>query len=126
MVRFHMVRIRKRCIHFNHQPSFFIGPCQFPTLGFVVSRYNQVKAFVPESCWFIHLSHERPKPGGGREETVFNWKRNHLFEEPIVAAIYEGVMEQPRARVTKVTQKTTKKWYALADTAICTLSLYTF
>ncbi|KAG2134124.1 DNA topoisomerase [Suillus clintonianus] len=25
----------------------FTCPCQFPTLGFVVQRYNQVKSFVP-------------------------------------------------------------------------------
>ena len=27
------------------------GSCQFPTLGFVVERYKQVQAFVPEPFW---------------------------------------------------------------------------
>jgi len=29
------------------------GSCQFPTLGFVVERYKQVQAFVPEPFWKI-------------------------------------------------------------------------
>lgn len=27
------------------------GSCQFPTLGFVVERYKQVQAFIPEAFW---------------------------------------------------------------------------
>ena len=27
------------------------GSCQFPTLGFVVERYKQVQAFIPEPFW---------------------------------------------------------------------------
>lgn len=29
------------------------GSCQFPTLGFVVERYKQVQAFIPEPFWKI-------------------------------------------------------------------------
>lgn len=86
------------------------GPCQFPTLGFVVQRYNQVKNFVPEPFWYIFLSQTRNAPDGPKE-TTFNWRRGHLFDEDVAVALYAYVLESPLARVTKVTKKDTKKWY---------------
>ena len=87
------------------------GPCQFPTLGFVVSRYNQVKAFVPETFWFIHLALSREDPGTNEpSETPFTWRRGHLFDFPVSVAIFEHVLADPTARVNKVTNKNTKKW----------------
>jgi len=92
------------------------GPCQFPTLGFVVSRYEQVKAFVPEIFWYIYLALIRPAGGDDQNQrenerqTVFTWKRGHLFDFDIAAMLYETVLERPTARVTKVTKKNTKKW----------------
>ena len=38
------------------------GPCQFPTLGFVVKRYVAIDKFVPEKFWTITLAY--PTPGG--------------------------------------------------------------
>jgi len=29
------------------------GSCQFPTLGFVVERYKDIKNFIPENFWKI-------------------------------------------------------------------------
>ena len=34
------------------------GPCQIPTLGFVVERYKKVQSFVPETFWFISCKYE--------------------------------------------------------------------
>lgn len=82
-----------------------LGPCQFPTLGFVVSRYSQVNAFVPEPFWYIFLSLTRKS-----DETVFIWRRGHLFEYQVAAVIYEHVLEDATTRVTKVVNKSTKKW----------------
>lgn len=86
------------------------GPCQFPTLGFVVQRYSHVKNFAPETFWYIYLSLTRRSASQGDEETKFNWRRNHLFDELAVACIYEA-MGNSLAVVTKVDSKTTKKWY---------------
>jgi DNA topoisomerase-3 len=88
----------------NHS---IVGPCQFPTLGFVVARYSQVNSFVPEPFWYIYLSLTRRN-----DETVFTWRRGHLFEYSVAAVIYEHVLEEPTTRVTKVVNKTTKKWSA--------------
>ncbi|KAF9809736.1 hypothetical protein IEO21_07278 [Rhodonia placenta] len=87
------------------------GPCQFPTLGFVVSRYNQVKSFVPETFWYIYLSLSRPSSTDRDEdETIFTWRRGHLFDLHFAMVLYESVLAVPRAQIVKVTSKDTKKW----------------
>ncbi|CUA68183.1 DNA topoisomerase III [Rhizoctonia solani] len=93
------------------------GPCQFPTLGFVVSRYEQVQAFVPEPFWYIYLSIVSPD-AEDEEDTVFLWRRHHIFEFDVALALYEGTVENPMARVTKVTKKPTKKWKPLPLTTV--------
>jgi len=40
------------------------GPCQFPTLGFVVERYLAITAFVPRRFWVINMSVLVPPEGG--------------------------------------------------------------
>jgi DNA topoisomerase III len=98
----------------------FPGPCQFPTLGFVVSRYNQVKSFVPETFWYMFLSVMRQQTSKDRTEVVFTSRRGHIFDFETAAHIYEGVVSNPLARVTKVTNKDTKKWYRTTSlTLLC-------
>ncbi|EJU05529.1 prokaryotic type I DNA topoisomerase [Dacryopinax primogenitus] len=89
------------------------GPCQFPTLGFVVSRYQQVQAFVPETFWYIYLS---IMVDG--EETDFTWRRGHLFDFPATLALYELCVESPEATIAQVTKKPTKKWRPLPLTTV--------
>lgn len=36
------------------------GPCQFPTLGFVVDQYKKVEAFIPEDFWKIDMEYKDP------------------------------------------------------------------
>lgn len=40
------------------------GPCQFPTLGFIVDRYKQIKDFVAEKFWTITLKYQPPTKKG--------------------------------------------------------------
>ena len=82
------------------------GPCQFPTLGFVVSRYNNVKSFRPETFWCIYLAlaHQNER------ETPFAWRRVRSFDFPVAVALYQHVLDNPLARVSKVIHKDTKKW----------------
>lgn len=88
------------------------GPCQFPTLGFVVSRYTQVKSFTPETFWYIFLSLSRPtSSSSAAEETQFNWRRGHIFDWEVAVALYQHVLGDSMARVMSVVQKPTKKWY---------------
>jgi DNA topoisomerase-3 len=86
------------------------GPCQFPTLGFVVARYQQVQDFVSEPFWKIDLSLTRHTSSKTQTTTDFTWRRGHIFNFRIAAVLYQEVMSNPKARVTKVTSKGAKKW----------------
>ena len=82
------------------------GPCQFPTLGFVVEQYEKIQRFVPESFWYIYLELE----DGDERKTVFKWKRNRLFDWQAAFVLFEMCVEDPEARVTSVQTKPAKKW----------------
>ncbi|KAG5723220.1 DNA topoisomerase 3 [Termitomyces sp. T112] len=92
------------------------GPCQFPTLGFVVQKYNLVKSFVSEPFWYIYLSLTRHE-----EQTVFTWKRGHIFDQHVAISLYDFVLStlpHTPGRITKVTKKETKKWKPLPLTTV--------
>ncbi|KAK5055103.1 hypothetical protein LTR84_012851 [Exophiala bonariae] len=89
------------------------GSCQFPTLGFVVDRYNRVRNFKPETFWLLKLMHTRD-----RIKVNFNWKRGHLFDRAIVTIIFEQCLDAKYAQVTKVQKKPTKNWRPLPLTTV--------
>ncbi|KAN0061763.1 DNA topoisomerase [Thecaphora frezii] len=95
------------------------GPCQFPTLGFVVDRYEKVINFVPEPFWYISVTKDRilggadPTPDDDPADVKrvqFSWDRGHLFDQTTAAVLLEGCVSEPLATVTKVLSKQTKKW----------------
>lgn len=81
------------------------GPCQFPTLGFVVERYWQIQAHVAEDFWAIKCFH---KAEDGSAE--FSWARGRLFDELAAFIIYEMCMERPTATVCQVTGQEKRKF----------------
>ena len=91
-------------------PSLTIGPCQFPTLGFVVEQYLKVSRFRPESFWYLDLQIAK-----GDETNKFTWKRNHLFDRLITLILYEKSIEMSggQARIVKVEEKQTSKYRPL-------------
>ena len=59
-------------------PMISYGPCQFPTLGFIVQRHWEAQAHMTEAMWHVQLSHTAPD--GRRAD--FNWKarlQGHCF-----------------------------------------------
>lgn len=92
------------------------GPCQFPTLGFVVDQYERVQAFEPEPFWYISVGLD-PDPDSddaGEGSADFTWKRGRLFDQELAIAIYEPCTEDPEATVVRAETKPTSKWYVLA------------
>ena len=81
------------------------GPCQFPTMGFVVDRWRRVQNFVPEPFWSIKLTVIRDDI-----EVKFNWKRGHLFDRLCCLCLYEMCLEKGMARVASVVTKPKSKW----------------
>ncbi|KAJ7594504.1 DNA topoisomerase [Mycena floridula] len=102
--RLQTLGLQDRHADLSGQPISY-GPCQFPTLGFVVAKWKEAKSFRPEQFWYIYLSYTR-----GGQETRFNWKRGHLFDSDVALVLYEQVLANPTATVAKVTNKEAKKW----------------
>lgn len=81
------------------------GPCQFPTMGFVINRYLEVVNFRPQPFWYIAVNDKREDI-----PVSFNWKRHRLFNEHACLAFYSKIMEVPKARVISVNGKPKSNW----------------
>lgn len=97
------------------------GPCQFPTLGFVVDRFERIRHFQKEEFWSIQL---KIKNGGsGRDAdnmTTFQWERGHLFDRLAVLTFYEICLELAgdKAKVVNVKSKPATKYRPLPLTTV--------
>ncbi|CDI86707.1 DNA topoisomerase III alpha, putative [Eimeria praecox] len=80
------------------------GPCQFPTLGFVVERYLEVEKFVAENFWTLRVTVEREdeERPGHRLLVDFQWERQRLFDRAVVIACLELCTENPEAVITGI------------------------
>ena len=81
------------------------GPCQFPTLGFVVERYKQIKTFVPSTFWFIDVKHEK-----SNLSVNFKWDRVRVFDDEVCLSLFHRVLEDPIAKVISLTNKQKCHW----------------
>lgn len=68
------------------------GPCQFPTLGFVVDRFERIRNFVPEEFWYIQLQVDS-EDGLQKLSTTFQWERGNIFDRHSVLTLYEMCLE---------------------------------
>jgi DNA topoisomerase-3 len=90
-----------------------LGPCQFPTLGFVVDRYFKVKNFIPERFWGIKVNYTRDNIN-----VNFLWDRNRLFDRASVIILFERCLKARKAKVTKLLKKPTSRWKPLPLTTV--------
>lgn len=86
------------------------GPCQFPTLGFVVEQYLKLLRFRSEAFWYLDLQIAK-----GDECNKFTWKRGHLFDRLITLILYEKSIDLSggQAKIIKVEEKATSKYRPL-------------
>ncbi|KAJ1811892.1 DNA topoisomerase 3-alpha, partial [Coemansia sp. RSA 2598] len=89
------------------------GPCQFPTLGFVVDQFLRVESFVPESFWFIYLQHDQD--GGS---ATFTWKRGRVFDQEAGLALYAQCVRMRSVRIDSVRARQKEKWRPLPLTTV--------
>ena len=115
------------------------GPCQFPTLGFVVERWARIETFVPEEFWYLDMSirldangaiegagigdgtgdaereglQVQPQHGRGRSHQgrpiYFKWKRERLYDQLVTMALYESCLNAEEATVISLTGPDTKR-----------------
>lgn len=103
--RFQTLRLKAKFGDISGKQPISYGPCQFPTLGFVVDRYWQHKYFKKEDFWTIDVRVKR-----GNSVANFNWKRIRLFDKYCCVVLYEKMLEEESARVVKVETKPTRKF----------------
>ncbi|KAI8319334.1 prokaryotic type I DNA topoisomerase [Martensiomyces pterosporus] len=112
LTRFQTLRLQSRFAAVQDKVISY-GPCQFPTLGFVVDQFLRVDNFVPESFWYIFLEHV--KDDG---KAVFTWKRQKLFDQEACFALYAKCMAQPAVSVVSVRSRPKEKWRPLPLTTV--------
>lgn len=99
-------------------PVISYGTCQFPTLGFVVDRFERIRHFIPEEFWYIQLNIKGEE--GESKPIQFQWDRGRLFDRFSVLSIYEMCLEQDgdSARVSDIKSKPTSKYKPLPLTTV--------
>eukprot|EP00397_Hematodinium_sp_SG-2012_P007781 GEMP01007831.1.p1 GENE.GEMP01007831.1~~GEMP01007831.1.p1 ORF type:complete len:880 (+),score=215.84 GEMP01007831.1:91-2730(+) len=102
--RFMTLRYRSRFRDLSEKLLSY-GPCQFPTLGFVVERWQEIQRFVPETFWTIKLVVQVDK-----EKVDFNWRRKRLFDHLSALVLCELCVERPLCTVTFLQSLDTSKW----------------
>lgn len=125
--RFQTLRLQKRFQDVSDSVISY-GPCQFPTLGFVVERWARIETFIPEDFWFLELTLRIPTPNNDTNNNtqqqsarpdnanhnarpiVFTWKRNRLYDQVLTLALYESCLEMEQAIVTQLSGRPKNKW----------------
>lgn len=77
------------------------GPCQFPTLGFIVERYKQIRDFKPEKFWYIQLKLSK-LVNGKNEEVKFDWQRLRVYDKLTCLVLYERCLDSVKAKVVDI------------------------
>ncbi|XP_058807359.1 DNA topoisomerase 3-alpha [Phymastichus coffea] len=106
--RFQTLRLRKKFPQNLADMLISYGPCQFPTLGFVVERFLAIERFQPEPYWKLKVIHEQNDLA-----VEFRWARNRLFEKLPCEVFLDICQENPQATVEKVSNKPKSKWRPL-------------
>lgn len=111
------------------------GPCQFPTLGFVVERWARIETFVPHEFWYMEMKLHLPEDVGDenvppttghnnnnndnasrtnnaqRSRAVdFAWKRGRLYDRLLTLVLYESCLDAGEAIVTNLTGRPKSRW----------------
>ena len=99
-------RFQTRHFHERHRrldgSTISCGPCQTPTLGFVVQRHVEILSFVSDPFWKIELA---LLAGGGAhagEQFDVAWARERLFDQKAAAVLCKLVAAAKRAVVAEV------------------------
>jgi DNA topoisomerase-3 len=94
------------------------GPCQFPTLGFVVYRFREIATFVSEPFWEVQMGcaaagliaaadeedEDHPRPGWQSAANLlqFVWDRGRVYDEFAAVILYELALQAGTATVEAI------------------------
>ena len=83
------------------------GPCQFPTLGFVVDAFKRRMAFVRERYWSVGMEWGSAAVEGG--VCAFKWARGRVFDHIACIVLYEMICESDAVRVERIDSSERKR-----------------
>ena len=89
--------VARRKFHLPHLRLLSYGPCQTPTLWFVVSRRREIEAFVPAHYWEL-TAHAAASAGGA--SAPFAWSRNPCFDEALAKRTSTALRASATLRIT--------------------------
>ncbi|KAE9327511.1 DNA topoisomerase 3-alpha [Phytophthora fragariae] len=116
--RFQTMRIQSRFPALNQEKNVIsYGPCQFPTLGFVVERFLKIQNFEREAFYHISVTHQQNDQPDA-PTTTFKWKRGHLFDRMACLCIYECLVESQTATIESVDKRPSWKRKPLPLTTV--------
>ena len=113
--RFQTFRLQKRFDGLQGQVISY-GPCQFPTLGFIVERWARIETFVPDDFWTIDMSISIPNnvdgrsSSGGRKTLRMTWKRGRLYDRILAMSFYDICREVGEATVIDMRGRPKNRW----------------
>ena len=130
--RFQTLRLQKKFDGFLSKEHgggvISYGPCQFPTLGFVVERWARIETFRPEDYWFLEMTIRLNEDGtvvndAGNGGPVNNynrgqqgrpirltWKRTRLYDKLVTLALYDSCLDAGEAVVISLDGRQKMKW----------------
>ncbi|KAK1947637.1 DNA topoisomerase 3-alpha [Phytophthora citrophthora] len=116
--RFQTMRIQTRFPALKQEKNVIsYGPCQFPTLGFVVERFLKIQNFEREAFYHISVTHQQnDRPDA--PTTTFKWKRGHLFDRMACLCIYECLVESQTATIESIDKRPSWKRKPLPLTTV--------
>jgi DNA topoisomerase-3 len=122
--RFQTLRLQRKFDGFADQGVVSYGPCQFPTLGFVVERWARIETFIPEDFWSLSMelkneddpsestaeTGSRPSHRHNNRTITLTWKRGHLYDQLLTTVLYESCLDAGQAVVTSLSGRPKNKW----------------
>ncbi|MCQ2817944.1 MAG: DNA topoisomerase, partial [archaeon] len=78
------------------------GPCQFPTMNFVIERAEKILNFVEESFYYLEIKIGKQDQSGKEIIVTFNWETGRLYDVQASIGILEKLLHNKTCIITKV------------------------
>ena len=96
--RFQTLFFKEKYGQLNERSLISYGPCQTPTLGFVVKRNDERQWFTEENYWSIHIE---SKKRNWTNKIVMKWHRGKVFDKEVVEKVFYEQLNRPKNKMIK-------------------------
>ncbi|GAB5361342.1 hypothetical protein AAMO2058_000705300 [Amorphochlora amoebiformis] len=106
--RFQTVFLRQTFSRLANKVISF-GPCQTPTLGLCVTRFDEIQEFTPEKFWQISANLHLPPPAPPGSTLPGTWASGRTFDQKECIALLEVAKKEAKGYAVIDTVKVTEK-----------------